>query len=42
METNNSMFMNKILNYQHIEAKKKNENCPYYNSIFESEFDHIL
>lgn len=42
MEINNSMFLNKVLNYQQLEAKKINENCPYKNTIFENEFDEIL
>jgi len=42
MEINNSMFMNKILNYKQNEAKKNNENNTYKNTLFEDDFDEIL
>ena len=42
MDMNNSMFQNKILNYQHTEAKKKNDNSLNKITMFEDDFDEIL
>lgn len=41
MEMNNSMFLNKILNYKQLEAKKNNDNS-HKNILFEDDFDEII